>query len=241
MCFVWLIGTLCNCRTDARNWRIVLLCGKACVWVLAFTVGLTYSQTAINLATQTRNADFSSFSFTRPMSVGNAVPTTCQVGQLFFDSGSSPGANIFGCTAQNVWTNFYVPPVMIIGQVVSVPLTCSTGALYFAIDQPAGQQLYACSASNVWTQQGAVGGSGALAVVNGALDVVTSVVPRLPAANTFTGFNSFNAIQLQGSASNPGCKSSSDIGKIWINTTSSSNTAYEVCLAASGTVQWVTK
>lgn len=209
--------------------------------MLAVAGGLTYSQTTINLATQGRNADFSSFSFTRPMSVGNAVPATCQVGQLFFDNASSPGANMFGCTAQNVWTNFYVPPVITIGPVVSMPLTCGTGALYFAIDQPAGQQLYACSAANVWTQLGAVGGSGALAVMNGAVDIVTSVVPRLAAANAFTGLNSFNAIQLQGSISDPGCKSSSDIGKIWINTTSSANTGYEVCLASSGTVQWINK
>ena len=241
MRFIGPVSRLRNCRSDARHPRILFRCGKACVWMLIAAGGLTYSQTTINLATQSRNADFSSFSFTRPMSVGNAVPTTCQVGQLFFNNASSPGANIFGCTAQNVWTNFYFPPLMIVGQTVSMPLTCSAGALYFAIDQPPGQQLYACSAANVWTQMGAVGGSGALAVVNGALDIVTSVVPRLAAANAFTGLNSFNAIQLQGSTSDPGCKSSSDIGKIWINTTSSANTAYEVCLVSSGTIQWITK
>ena len=238
MRFVLLVSK--RCRGNARNWRSALLCGKACVWMVALAVGV-YAQTSINLATQGRNADFSSFSFTRPMSVGNAVPATCQVGQLFFDSATFPGANIFGCTAENVWTNFYVPPVIVIGQTVSMPLTCSPGALYFATDQPAGQQIYTCSAINVWTQQELVGGSGARAVVNGALDIVTSVVPRLGAANTFTGYNSFNAIQLQGTASDPGCKSSSDIGKIWINTASSSNTVYEVCLASAGTIKWISK
>ncbi|HZQ51704.1 MAG TPA: hypothetical protein VFB14_05880 [Bryobacteraceae bacterium] len=130
---------------------------------------------------------------------------------------------------------------LVSGALASLPSTCSAGSLYFAADQPAGQQIYTCSSANTWTQSMSLGGSGALAVNNGALDIVTSVVPRLAAANTFSGFNSFSALQIAGSSTNPGCASTSDVGKIWINTTSSTNTAYQVCLAVSGTVQWVTK
>lgn len=63
-----------------------------------------FSQTTINLGTQGRNVDFSSQSFTRPISVGTALPSTCQVGQLFFNSAAAAGSNLYGCTALNVWT-----------------------------------------------------------------------------------------------------------------------------------------
>ncbi len=60
--------------------------------------------TSINLATQGRNADFSTFPFTRPVSVGTTLPSTCQVGQLFFNTTAAPGSNLYGCTAANNWT-----------------------------------------------------------------------------------------------------------------------------------------
>ena len=61
-------------------------------------------QTTVNLATQGRNVDFSTFPFTRPIAVGAALPATCQVGQLFFNSAATPGANLYGCTGVNLWT-----------------------------------------------------------------------------------------------------------------------------------------
>ncbi|MBV9264559.1 MAG: choice-of-anchor D domain-containing protein [Acidobacteriaceae bacterium] len=64
-----------------------------------------FSQTTtINLGTQGRNPDFSSFPFTRPITVGTTLPATCQVGQLFFNSAAAAGANLYGCTAVNAWT-----------------------------------------------------------------------------------------------------------------------------------------
>lgn len=64
----------------------------------------TTNPTTINLATQGRNPDFSTFTLTRPMSVGAILPATCVVGQLFFDTGAAAGQNIYGCTAINTWT-----------------------------------------------------------------------------------------------------------------------------------------
>jgi hypothetical protein len=77
------------------------------------------------------------------------------------------------------------------GPLASLPSTCVTGSLYFASDQPAGQQIYTCSSTNIWTQVVSLGGSGALAFTNGSLDIVTAVVPRLAAANVFSGSNTF--------------------------------------------------
>lgn len=64
----------------------------------------TNPPTLLNLQTQTKNPDFSSFSFTRPMTVGSSLPATCQVGQLFFNTSAAAGANVYACTAANVWT-----------------------------------------------------------------------------------------------------------------------------------------
>jgi energy-coupling factor transporter transmembrane protein EcfT len=47
--------------------------------------------TTINLATQSRNADFSKFPFTRPLTQGSSLPATCQVGQLFFNTAAAAG------------------------------------------------------------------------------------------------------------------------------------------------------
>lgn len=75
--------------------------------VIANSLASSFAQnstTTINLATQGRNVDFSAFPVTRPVSVGTSLPAMCQVGQLFFNSSATAGANLYGCTAPNVWT-----------------------------------------------------------------------------------------------------------------------------------------
>lgn len=62
------------------------------------------NSTSINLATQGRNADFSTFTLTRPITVGTVLPTACVVGQLFFSTSAPAGSNVYGCTAVNTWT-----------------------------------------------------------------------------------------------------------------------------------------
>ena len=59
--------------------------------------------TTLNLSTQGRNADFSNFPFTRPVTQGSSLPSTCQVGQLFFNTAAPIGANIFSCVSSNTW------------------------------------------------------------------------------------------------------------------------------------------
>jgi hypothetical protein len=39
-----------------------------------------------------------------PIHFGTALPATCTVGTLFFDSDATAGSNIYGCTAANTWT-----------------------------------------------------------------------------------------------------------------------------------------
>ena len=125
--------------------------------LLALCLTPAFGQTALNLATQARNADFSTFSFTRTVTVGNSLPSTCGLGQLFFNSSSAPGSNLFGCTAANSWSvlggNSYsfTPPLQLNGNTVSIPQ--ATGSVdgflshtdwnTFSGKQPAGNYLTA--------------------------------------------------------------------------------------------------
>jgi hypothetical protein len=80
-------------------------------WIVAY---LTYlaaalgtaclAQTAIDLNSQSRSVDFSGFAYTKPVQTGTALPATCSVGQMFFNSAAPNGQNLYGCTAANVWT-----------------------------------------------------------------------------------------------------------------------------------------
>lgn len=72
--------------------------------VLFLIAGYGFSQTTVNLQNQGKNPDFSTFAFTRPVTVGTALPATCSVGQLFFNSAAAAGVNLYACTATNVWS-----------------------------------------------------------------------------------------------------------------------------------------
>jgi hypothetical protein len=60
--------------------------------------------TSIDLATQSRNPDFSKFPFTRPLTQGSNLPAACQVGQLFFNTAAPAGGNVLSCTLPGIWT-----------------------------------------------------------------------------------------------------------------------------------------
>jgi hypothetical protein len=116
-----------------------------------------FAQSTINLATQGRNADFSSFPSTRTVTVGNNIPATCIIGQLFFNSTSAAGSNLYGCTAPNSWIQLggninlytFAAPLSLSGQTVSLPRATSTADGYlfrtdwstFNSKQPAGNYL----------------------------------------------------------------------------------------------------
>jgi hypothetical protein len=125
------------------------------------------------------------------------------------------------------------------GATSALPATCTTGGVYFATDQPALQQLYTCSATNTWTQMINVGGSGALTITGGSLDIAPNVLPRLAVTNSFTGLNSFaGGVQLPTTGTQPTC-SSSNRGLMWVS--QGTNDTLQVCLNVSGTPTWVSK
>ncbi|MFL6451437.1 MAG: hypothetical protein ACJ746_27730 [Bryobacteraceae bacterium] len=123
------------------------------------------------------------------------------------------------------------------GALSAMPATCSAGALYVATDQPTSQQIYTCSSTNTWTQYISLGGSGALAFTNGALDMVTSVVPRLAAANTFTGLNTFPSGVRMGGGTQPSCDTNAR-GLFWFQNNGSGKDAVQVCVYTGAAFLW---
>ena len=93
-----------------------------------FLVTSAFGQTQLNLATQSKNADFSTFPFTKTVQVGAGVPATCQIGQLFFQSNVTAGQNLLGCTSANTWSTLggagssysFLPPLTFNGGTVSI-------------------------------------------------------------------------------------------------------------------------
>ena len=61
------------------------------------------AQTQIDLRTQTKNVDFSSAPFTRPVKTGASLPSTCTTGDLFLNTGGGSGPALYACAA-NVWS-----------------------------------------------------------------------------------------------------------------------------------------
>jgi hypothetical protein len=56
----------------------------------------------VDLGRQGRNVDFTNAAATRPVKAGTTVPSTCTLGDLFFQTGATV-QNIYGCFTTNSW------------------------------------------------------------------------------------------------------------------------------------------
>ena len=70
----------------------------------ALLAGAVHGQTLLSLDSQTKNVDFTKATFTRPVKTGTTLPTTCSVGDLFFQTSAPAGSNLYGCGSANIWT-----------------------------------------------------------------------------------------------------------------------------------------
>lgn len=89
----------------------------------------------------------------------------------------------------------------------------------------------------------ATGPSGALQVVSGQLDIVTSVIPRLAATNPWTGSNDFSAaslLKIKVGSTAPACAVTGDEGSIWLDTTTATANHLKVCAEVSSTIGFQT-
>jgi len=50
------------------------------------------------------NWDVSGAATTKPLKAGTVIPATCGVGEMFFKTDATAGANVYLCTATNTWT-----------------------------------------------------------------------------------------------------------------------------------------
>src|SRR5688572_16084161 len=99
------MGNALNNRVQESGWRKRKRRWIApAVSMLAASVFSLGAQTQIDLASQGKRVDFSGASTTKPSKTGTALPGTCSIGESFFKLDAAPGANMFGCTATNVWT-----------------------------------------------------------------------------------------------------------------------------------------
>ncbi len=74
-------------------------------WIaLAALAGAVMAQTKVDLRTQGKSVDFSAATTTKPAKTGTVFPSTCSVGEMFFKTDAGAGANLYACTATNIWS-----------------------------------------------------------------------------------------------------------------------------------------
>lgn len=69
---------------------------------MAVCAMLASGQTKVDLKSQSKGADFSGQA-TKPFETGAVLPSTCNVGQMFFNTAAPNGRNMFGCVSANIW------------------------------------------------------------------------------------------------------------------------------------------
>jgi len=74
------------------------------LWAILATLCCGYSQTLVDLRTQSKDVDFSTANTTKPFKTGTVFPVTCSVGETFFNTNAVAGSNLYACTALNSWT-----------------------------------------------------------------------------------------------------------------------------------------
>lgn len=149
-------------------------------WTFLIAAASLGAQTAIDLRTQTKSVDFAAAPSTRPMQTGTALPALCSVGQMFFNSASPAGQNLYGCVATNTWSLQAGG-----GSGGGSGLPAQTGSAGYLTTNGTTPGW-----GNITT-----GPSGALdcSTVPGTCDVVTALVPLKATANAFSGANDFTA------------------------------------------------
>lgn len=169
---------------------------SAALWLSLLLYCLpSFTQTRVDLRSQAKTIDFSQSIFTKPVKTGTALPAVCEVGELFFRTNSTPGKNLYSCTATNIWT--------LIGDSLSIPPGAN------------GQFLSTDGQSLTW-RSFAGGVSGALQSTSGAadftVDIDTAVLPRKAMAETIGGLWNFD----RGIILNPRSAPSNPVnGQIW--------------------------
>lgn len=135
---------------------MILRYATAACWL---TFSVAFAQTAINLAKQAKNPDFSTFPFTRPIEVGSALPSTCQTGQLYYNSAATAGSNLSACTSANTWT-------LISGYTLNPAGTSSLGGVIVPSNSGLTVAANGSLSANIGTTSGTVAAGNDSRIVN---------------------------------------------------------------------------
>ncbi len=105
-------------------------------FALVAAVGL--AQTAVDLRTQSKDVDFGSATSTRSAKTGSVLPSTCNVGEVFFNTAAVAGSNWYGCASSNNWfpegSGGSSSPALAVlgtsatGSVLTIGASCSSGS-----------------------------------------------------------------------------------------------------------------
>ncbi|MDQ6706196.1 MAG: hypothetical protein M3Z85_09525 [Acidobacteriota bacterium] len=107
--------------------------------------GALFGQTKINGGRTVTGAwDASGATATIPARTGSALPGTCRQGEVFFNTGATPGANLYVCGTANAWSQVAsgggsVGAAGASGGLVAAIPACgpgSSGAVYYPSDSP---------------------------------------------------------------------------------------------------------
>jgi len=79
--------------------KFLVAIGRLRILLPAAFVCALFGQTTVDLSRQAR------------LGTGTVLPAQCVVGQVFFKSNASPGANLYACTSQNTWAGMGVTPL----------------------------------------------------------------------------------------------------------------------------------
>src|SRR5690349_20079983 len=84
-----------------RTWqrKMLTLAVGGAIWTGTRAAG----QTQVDLRTQSKSVDFTGAPSTRPVKTGTTTPSLCTPGDLFFNTSSPVGANLYACVAANTW------------------------------------------------------------------------------------------------------------------------------------------
>jgi hypothetical protein len=92
-------------RTGALvNKRNLSFVKKQQLATLLWFVSVLSGQTMVDVRTQTKNIDFSGANSTIPAKSGTALPASCKLGEMFFNTTNTPGQNLYLCAPANTWT-----------------------------------------------------------------------------------------------------------------------------------------
>lgn len=189
----------------------------------ACTLADLSAQTQIDLRKQAAHVDFASAPATRPWKMGTVPPSSCQTGEVFFNSDAPNGQNVSICVSGG-WISY----------AGTLPSQANSEGFFLRTN---GTSAY-------WSGL-ATGNTGGLDCVTllGVCDVVPAVIPFKGLSNVWTGANDFTAspfLKIKSGTGDPAadCVLVNDVGKVYLRADGPPDNNLWVCEHNGGSPRW---